>query len=551
MNPPRILFINKTAASESLSHSDGKAGAKIYSHVQRNRRWKNSDHGIIHARRLVKLQPQHRQTPLKRDEDCGRSAEADQGVGDGSGDQSSNRIGSVHVADGNGSTSTQEPPLASQHLGSLGPRDLSTIIKMPQSAQDIIDPFNTTCIIVDGTVHTLLQYYLHIVHPSVWHILSAGSNGTVGVFKDKAMGILQGCLSEKYDMYCLLASMNVHMRYLDGYESGKDNDFFMIKALKASKDYMQRAKRINEQMIFNVFQLGFAEWYRNNQHAALVHFRATTNMTNSIGGLKAIAKPVADLLVLGDGYIAGELGKMPIFSHTQFAREDDPEMAVYVRQTHQKLRSGSVSVAIGLLEEDRKEIVPANLELIITDLAVAVLIMNAADVGGTPQILANKPLPWIYHRVLVVRHRLLEVRFEEPRAESIKLAILLWILQCFTRAGRIRSTKIIAPQLRRVLQETSEDAWKGHNEVRIWILVLGATSARVGSGDHAWFVQRILHSLGRSVDELAVKNELVDICSKFFYRELLQDDLLEMLARDIVSMRRKAEMTSTPHQKPA
>ena len=422
---------------------------------------------------------------------------------------------------------------------------------MPQSAQDIIDPFNTTCIVVDGTVHALLQYYLHIVHPSVWHILSAGSNGTVSIFKDKAMGILQGCLSENTTCTACLASMNVHMRYLDGYESGKDNDFFIIKAVKASQDYMRRAKRVNEQMIFNVFQLGFAEWYRNNQHAALIHFRATTNMTNSIGGLKAIAKPVADLLVLGDGYIAGELGKMPIFSHTEFAREDDQEMAGYVSETLQNLLSGSERVAVGLLDQDGKEIVPDNLQLIITDLAVAVLIQNAADAGETPQILANSSLRWIYHRILVVRHRLLEVRFEDARAESIKLAILLWILQCFTRAGRIRSTKIIAPQLRRVLQEASEDAWECHDEVRVWVLVLGATSARIGSGDHAWFVQRILHSMACSFDEQAVKNDLIDICSKFFYREFLQGDLLEMLASNIVNMRRKAKMRSTPHQNPA
>jgi len=423
---------------------------------------------------------------------------------------------------------------------------------MPQSADDIIDPFNTTCIVVDSTAHTLLQYFLRTVHPSVWHVLCADSNGTASIFKDKAMSILQGALSDPYDMYCLLASMNVHMRYLDNCESGKDNDFYIVKAVKASHDYMQRADRISEKMIFNVFQLGFAEWYRNNQHAALVHFRATTNMTYSIGGLKAIARPVADLLVLGDGYIAGELGTMPIFSHTEFARQDDPDspMSVYVLETLQTMLSGSVATARGLLQNARKEIVPRNMELMIMDLAVVASVMRAADADETPQHLADSALHWIYHRTLVIRHQLLEVKFEDPRAESIRIAIILWILQCFTRAGRIRSTKIIAPQLRKSLQDAAEGAWKGHSEVNLWILIVGATSARTGSGDHAWFVQRILRSmvLPSTVDEVAVKNELVQLCGKFFYRESMQSEMLEMLATKIASMRRKVDMTTINRQ---
>ncbi|KEF54422.1 uncharacterized protein A1O9_09589, partial [Exophiala aquamarina CBS 119918] len=371
-----------------------------------------------------------------------------------------------------------------------------SIATMPQSADDIIDPFGTTCIVVDNTAHTLLQYYLRTVHPSVWHVLCADSNGSASIFKDRAVSVLQGALSETYTMYCLLACMNVHMRYLDGCESGKDNEYFIVKAVKASHDYMRRAERISERMIFNIFQLGFAEWYRNNEHAALVHFRATTNMTYSIGGLKALARPLADLLVLGDGYIAGELGTLPIFSHTEFARQDDSDSVVgaYVLDIHQTMLSGSVTVARGLLQHGKKELVPRNLELMIMDLAVVVSVMNAADAGETPQDLADSALHWIYHRILVIRHQLLEVRFEDSRAESIRLAIILWILQCSTRAGRIRSTKIIAPQVRKSLQDTKESTWKAHNDVRLWILIIGATSARTGSGDHAWFLQRILRS---------------------------------------------------------
>lgn len=552
MNPPNLLFVNKTATSESLSHSSSKAGTRIYSHVQRNRRWKDSDHGIVHARRLIEIQSQPRHASPKSHEECNTATEPDEEPGKGSECQPFDQVKLVQATEEHSSILTGRAQLGTQTSGYLGFKALSSISTIPQSAEDIIDPFNTTCIVVDRTAHTLLQYYLRTVHPSVWHILCADSNGSASIFKDKAMSVLQGALSNTYDMYCLLASMNVHMRYLDGCESGRDNDFFIVKAVKASHDYMRRAERISEKMIFNVFQLGFAEWYRNNQHAALVHFRATTNMTYSIGGLRALARPVADLLVLGDGYIAGELGTLPYFSHTEFARQEDPDsaMGAYVLETLQTMLSGSIATARGLLQNGRKELVPRNMDLMIMDLAVVVSVMNAADAGGTPQDLADSALHWIYHRVLVIRHQLLEVKFDDARTESIRIAILLWILQCFTRAGRIRSTKIIAPQLRKSLQETTESTWKGHNEVRLWILMVGATSARTGSGDHAWFLQQILRSmaLASTSDELAVKNGLVQLCGKFFYREFIQGEMLEKLAGNLVSMRRKADTTATRPQ---
>lgn len=547
MNAPRVLFVNKTATSESLSHSGSKDGTKIYSHVQRTRRWKNSDQGIIQAKRLTKAQAQLRHLSPKCDEGFDKSTNTEEGSGTDSDRQPLDQTLPLQSIDDTGlaptkNTHTKAPP----NMDPLMASNLANIYKMPQSTEDIVDPFKTTCIVVDKTVHTLLQYYLHIVHPSVWHILSAGRNGNTDIFKEKAMTILKGCLSEQYDMYCLLASMNVHMRYLDGYESGKDNDYFMVRAVKASQDYMRRAKQVSEQMIFNVFQLSFAEWYRNNEHAALVHFRAAANMATSMGGLRALAKPVADVLVLGDGYIAGELGTMPIYSHTDFAVEDDQVMSPYTDLILSQLLSGSLSVATGLLQYGPSEIVPMDLHLMITDLAVAMLITNAADVGETPVAIAGRARAWIYHRVLVVRHRLLEVKFKDPTTESVRLTLLLWILQCFTRAGRLRSAKIIAPQLRKRLQAASEDAWRYHDEIRLWILMVGAMAARNGSGDHAWFVQRILPSVAPGFDELVVKDDLVSVCGRFFYRKFSEDDLIEMLARDIVKMRRKVLVQSAP-----
>lgn len=82
MNAPRVLFVNKTATSESLSHSGSKDGTEIYSHVQRTRRWKNSDQGIIQARRLTKARPQFRHLSPKYDEGLDKSiyTEEDRGL---------------------------------------------------------------------------------------------------------------------------------------------------------------------------------------------------------------------------------------------------------------------------------------------------------------------------------------------------------------------------------------------------------------------------------------------------------------------------------------
>src|ERR1700761_7053621 len=60
MKSTKFMFINKDARSDSLSHSHKSERIQIHSHVQKGRRYKKSDGGIVYASQLPALQPGRR-----------------------------------------------------------------------------------------------------------------------------------------------------------------------------------------------------------------------------------------------------------------------------------------------------------------------------------------------------------------------------------------------------------------------------------------------------------------------------------------------------------
>ncbi|EXJ85107.1 hypothetical protein A1O3_05782 [Capronia epimyces CBS 606.96] len=536
MTAPKFLFINKHPQSDSLSHSNKQERISIHSHVQKGRRYKKADHRIGHDTRLPLLQLQPARRPrgesggdaLVTSDQCPIERTSRDQMPDSSRQPLSPQAAGLRDAISSlGSSSNRSTP--------------QSIPVFPASAEESFDPFDVTCIRVDGAVHSLLQYFLLVQHPGCWHIERASRPDHKYVFQFDAMSVIQGCLHDEYNMYALLASMASFMTYLDEIPPSRDGSYYIHKALKASQEYVHSHQPITGRMIFNVFHLGCAEWYRYNGHAAYVHLKAAKKLVDAMGGLKAMDGPLVDLLLSGDQYVAAELRQKPLWSPTDFESGDSHPMTAHGLCELQKLLSGKVKTAAGLLTSTQQEIVPTGLRWIILDLAVVLSVLRSSQ---SPDMALGK-LPadgihWVHIRTLAIRHRLLSMDLSDPRSGAIRTAIVLWIFRIFTISGRKRSIKIIAPFLREMLLTIVDHLWDGHEEVRLWILTVGALSASSGSDCHDWFVgelRRCLTSTLDNPDPDTIFDALILLSERFFYLALEEASTLRSLAKDIYHVR--------------
>ncbi|KIW28650.1 uncharacterized protein PV07_08293 [Cladophialophora immunda] len=546
MKAPKFMFINKTADSDSLSHSHKSERIKIHSHVQKGRRYKKSEGGIIYATRLPHLRPERQGG---QGDDCPDEPSDDKrGTAESS---TRDAPGLEHYPSGcsvrrHGGQLLQpldpniDPLLWDYSQAHLTPSGSPQSIPVfpAASAEESFDPFEVTCVKVDGAIYSLLHYFLRVWHPNVWHLERSGRADHEYAFRDDAMSLIQGCLHDKYNMYALLAYMASYMHDIDGITPPGDGNVYMHQALQASQNYVKSRLPITGRLIFNIFALGCAEWYRYNRQAGYVHLKAAKSIIDSIGGLKSQDGPLVDLLLTGDAYVAGELQRKPLWSDADFDNGDDHPMTAYGLQELQKLLSGTIALGSGLLSSAQQTIIPAALRWIILDLAVVLSVFKSSQSLGPAA--EDKPsaaegFHWVNVRSIAIRHRLLHLELGDLRSEAVRMAIVLWMFMCFTVTGRKRTNKVMAPFLRDRLCSIPGKEWDGHEEVLLWALSIGALSAQVGSEAHTWFVAQIssVPCGSGAGDADQIFSALIGLSEKFFYLESAQRNDFRALADDI------------------
>ncbi|EXJ67144.1 uncharacterized protein A1O5_09791 [Cladophialophora psammophila CBS 110553] len=539
MKAPKFMFINKTADSDSLSHSHKSERIKIHSHVQKGRRYKKSDGGIVYAAPFPRLQPGRRVGDLDEGQDQPNHDKnhIPKSPTQTASDLAYFRSASSIPCSGDQSLLPLDPnidPLlwdySQPYLTPSG--SPQSIPVFPASADVNFDPFDVTCVKVDQPIFSLLHYFLRVFHPNVWHLERTVQTDHEYAFRYDAMSVVQGCLHDKYNMFALLAYMASYMQDIDGIPPPGDSALYIHQALKASQNYVKSRQPITGRMIFNIFAMGCAEWYRYNREAAYVHLKAAKSMIDSIGGLKSQDGPLVDLLLTGDAYVAAELQTKPLWSDSDFDNGDDHPMTAYALQELQKLLSGTVIIGSGLLNSAQQQIIPAALRWIILDLAVVLSVYKSSPSAAEDQPYGG--LHWVHVRSIAIRHRLLHLELADPRSDAVRTAIVLWMLLAFTVTGRKRTAKVVAPFLRDQVRSVPEGQWGGHEEVHLWVLSIGALSAPVGTEDHTWFEAQIGSlSIGRAADADRIFATLIALSERFFYLELAQKNDVRALADDI------------------
>lgn len=585
-----FLFVNKDAASLSLTRSAAGEQSSINSHVQRGRRHKRQSHTHAQAHARRKDSSKEVSPPSLKEAESSGTASSPSGSSTSSGtlpvrtspsdntfvvtdndEQSSVLVGQAldqldthfpqdesvaeHVARMRTAQQTADDlvNIASPAAGSdmRGHHTAHGLITPNQSPTDImqyatnpIDPFRDSSIPLDAKTHALIQYYKDVYHPAVWHVETKASSKGGYAFQTSAADVIRSALMSDVDMYALLACMASRQQYVDRRE-GLSTDEYLGKALTATRRFIQQraeqGPKSNEEILMVIFHLYAAEGYRNNTAAAKVHMKAAKAIVDAIGGLGMLRDPqMRELLIIGDGLLSAMT-----LQPCQLPCEFDP--GPYLSSTTDDLRINATynlrNICPALRLRPRHDVIPSAIQHLLEEIAeLNWVLMHAKDSSLEA---SQHAMRWISMRSMAIRHRLLAFEVIGPRLDAFRAILVLWIVTTTTLLGLRKLALVIAPQIRAKLKAvTSQGLDFNHHDIKAWMLSLGAVSAMPESDDARWFVRKladlfttsgVVAPTQRLANEHVVLNELRKLQHNFFYHEAVHAPYFERLAKSIVA----------------
>lgn len=414
----------------------------------------------------------------------------------------------------------------------------------------MVDPFLASRVQVDSEVHRLMQYFLREAHPNTWHIQSRLSRKYRTGVQRTAEAILQTCFDSDVNLYTMLASMASRLRYLEHYDLQPDSTPYVSKAIVAVQQHIAgvSTEAYDERLIFNMFYLGTAEFYRWNVEAALVHLKAMKVLVDRMGGLRALHSSLVEMLAIGDGYVAAETLQKPLFDPADFDIIDEEVTRRLSSKKVDALLDGTSSVAIGLLSEDARKMVPPSLRWIVIDMAVCLSVLEDHAEGASEDKELTEALHWLHVRNLAIRHRLLLLDTADARIHALRTALLMWNLVIFTKSGKQRSAGVMAKKLKEQLVFMDMDAWRECQVILAWVLIIGGISSKRGEDVHAWFVNRLAlvpHLLGNGRRDLNRNTAVIlEVSEQFLHYHITQSIMLLRLAEDVTNQQKSTKQNT-------
>lgn len=409
-----------------------------------------------------------------------------------------------------------------------------------------IDPFKTASVQIDKTIHGLLQYFVHIYHPTTWpNELSARSHGLY-VFKDAVEDLLTMVLEDKLAMYCLLSAAACRLQYVDRLEfpevTGKEC-WYIHKAIHLIRLHINEGSFAdNDQknrMLIYVFFLLSAESYRNNNVAARTHLQAAVKLLESRGGIMALDnKNLQGQLLMADLYQAC-VNLEPCL----FGSDYDPGPAATLQLKEYELHAiKDHDTGIALLAKD-SVIVPSNLRVLIQRIVESYSIKTRLQIAAMSPLRITETTHWITKRNMAIRNQLLALATSDLRVHALRTALIMWTLLSMNLTGRKKTIKVMAPALRAIMDRIPSCDWSGNKDVAFWILLLGYASAQEGSEDSNWFFEQCsklvyLQNPSKTIQESAggVAEQLERFQRSFFFHPEVQRPLTLELAQEFAQL---------------
>jgi len=143
--------------------------------------------------------------------------------------------------------------------------------RMSTSVGHSVDAFNIACITIDANIHQLLQYYLHICHPTIWYPQPSNLLLATNDLQHDAHFIIRSCLEDKMKMYSMLSNTASQLQCIEDFDTPLRLCFLMHKAILATQRRFSEHLYVDGSMLLWLFHLSCAEWYQGNYEAAHAH----------------------------------------------------------------------------------------------------------------------------------------------------------------------------------------------------------------------------------------------------------------------------------------
>ena len=590
-----FLFINKSASSGSLSHSEIAAEkSTINKHVQAGRRHgkrtvgiSTADAGPPSASGLKPKYPFHFRKPKQPyDDDASTTnsrSEHEQHREDAGTDTSSSGSsegGSLRrnlyresKKTGYNSSRLTKPPLEDEDLGQNG---LLAVQRLPRAdflerLPDPIDPFNVFAVKLDPTICGLFQYYIDAFQrPARWHVNQDSSPRTSLidpksgdtriqpnlVMQKRLDAMFRAALGDEMSMYCILVLAGSLRVSQEGTPLRQFVLHYIQKAIAATKQKFTTSPHIDEKFILSIFNLCGAEWMMDRPEAAMVHLRLVKALVDQIGGLSMLSEQFRENMLVGDGFFAAERNTLPMFSYYEFepGSSDEAEewLAKYLPHPSITQDVDRNPTCTALLAHAGTRTIPPLLHSILIDLRLTVSLLGLpASTPPLPPHLAH----WMHVRNLTIRHRLLSLPTPDRRTAILRLTLVIWMIMSVFRTVRRMVGSSLAPRLQNHLELMTDDLWGQDQDIHCWCLVVGAKNSRYSKNKdcEVWFVEQLRRWLKKYMGEQSmgsappVRLDDVDgvgrflkhFCVRFFHVPVLQGENLWKVAEEVVEAERR------------
>ena len=386
-----------------------------------------------------------------------------------------------------------------------------------------IDPFASTGIQLDVESSGILHYFTSKWTPSACKCTEGsqtslctwpGIDGIPKSLGNKSSSMdetIRRCLFDKMHMYALLATSTGRMKYvsLDHLKRVDLPEFYMAKAIRMLRAYLEQCQTLDPQCILDLFFLCSFETYARNYEGAQLYLRVIRDVAGKFwGGIDTIEEHVRKLCWNADLRLAFILSTPPIFQLTWDPGpllNGHPEFSWIFSES--AARRGSTASVLDRLRTFSRPPLDAILEdLLECAEAMRALLAEKNDINRH-QIMDRASA--LLYRLISLSATRNPSNAEEQREGCCLQALILWTwniligsVSSSARAANAqhleRMTPLHGARLKQAIYNTysiSNDCWSGHSDILFWILILGITVAG-HEEDRDWFLQEIRRLAG-------------------------------------------------------
>jgi hypothetical protein len=395
------------------------------------------------------------------------------------------------------------------------------------------DPFTSAAFPIDTLSHGLMQYF-------AYYSTEFPNNLT---FTPDITRVLHAAVQDDLMMNCILSAAASRICYMQRVSPTS----FRQKALACTQQSLCLLRqRIDsedsgtlasiESLVDCILYLAAASVYRDDLSGARVHVDAAARLTESHGGVRNFQDPRLLMRMLGLDDILACTKLQPCRLGSAY----DPG-PLPLSQTYQTGRlpvgdamSGCMNGTDDLLPAQLREMIPHIVECdAIKDVLLSPRRSTCLEI-----IRINH---WQRLRTLAIRNRLLTYTTADPRAEILRIVLIIWTLFPPNDPRQARIARTVASHLQKALERGTDSDWAGFEGVRAWCLIVGFFGASYG-GDKCgcWFLDELRRSVQLAGEHvgLHIDTDLADglwqLQKRFLFRESFLGPLTERLAKLMV-----------------